>query len=366
MNSQVCHLTSAHSRYDTRIFLKECQSLAKAGYDVFLIVADGKGDEIKNNIKIYDVGKSKGRIQRILKTTKKVFQKAKLIDVEIYHIHDPELMPIGVKLKKIGKKVIFDAHEDLPQQLLSKPYLTKNIRKILSKILSTYEKKACEKIDAIITATPFIKEKFLKINNNTIDVNNFPILNELFEKSITDYAKKKQICYIGGLSKIRGAEEIMLAMGNTKKEVKLIIGGKISDLKKENLQSFFEYKIENLGFIDRNNVKKVLSESIAGIVTFLPVPNHIHSQPNKMFEYMSAGIAVIASDFPLWKEIIEKNNCGICVDPLKPKEIANAINYLVDHPNLAKEMGENGRLAVEKYYNWSIEEKKLIKLYAEL
>jgi glycosyltransferase involved in cell wall biosynthesis len=346
--------------------LKECSSLVKAGYDVSLIVADGQGDEIKNGIKIYDAGKSTGRLQRMLKSTKKVFQKAKHINADIYHIHDPELMPVGLKLKKTGKKVIFDAHEDLPKQLLSKPYLTKNIRKLLSEILSMYEKRTCKKFDAIVTATPFIREKFLKINNNTVDVNNFPILDELYNN--VNNKKKLQICYIGGLSKIRGIEGMIIAIGRTKNNIKLVIGGKISDLKTENDYKKWDgwQKVEDFGFVDRNMVKKILSESIAGLVTFLPVPNHIDSQPNKMFEYMSAGIPVIASNFPLWKEIIEKNNCGICVDPLKPEEIAKSIDYLVEHPDLAKEMGENGRFAVENIYNWSIEEKKLIQLYTNL
>ena len=107
----ITHLTSAHPRYDTRIFFKECISLAK-NYKVNLIVADGLGDEEKNTVYIYDVGKVEGRLNRIFKTTKKVLQRAIELDSDVYHLHDPELIPIGLKLKKMGKKVIFDAHED--------------------------------------------------------------------------------------------------------------------------------------------------------------------------------------------------------------------------------------------------------------
>ncbi len=96
------------------------------------------------------------------------------------------------------------------------------------------------------------------------------------------------------------------------------------------------------------------------------MPNHVDAQPNKMFEYMSAGIPVIASDFPLWREIIEGCGCGICVDPLDPKKIAEAIDYLVDNPEIARRMGENGRKAVYDRYNWDVEEKKLLALYDSL
>jgi glycosyltransferase involved in cell wall biosynthesis len=113
-------------------------------------------------------------------------------------------------------------------------------------------------------------------------------------------------------------------------------------------------------------MKSVLGRSLAGIVTFLPEPNHVTAQPNKMFEYMSAGLPVIASNFPLWREIIETNECGICVDPLDPKAIADAIDWLVENPTPARTMGENGSKAVMERYNWSVEEEKLLALYDKL
>jgi glycosyltransferase involved in cell wall biosynthesis len=364
---KIAHLSSAHPRYDTRIFIKMCSSLASHGYDVFLIVADGLGDEVKNGVAIHDVGlNSGGRLSRMSKTVKHVFAAALKLNADIYHFHDPELIPIGLKLKKLGKKVIFDAHEDLPKQILSKPYLNKPAKVVLSKAFILYERWACPKFDAIVCATPFIRDKFLKINPNTVDINNFPLLDELANTS--DWSDKlNEVAYVGDISKIRGIQEIVLAMNDTN-GVRLNLAGKFADQllknKVKNQQAWT--KVNELGFLNRQQVNEVLAKSKAGLVTFLPAPNHIDAQPNKMFEYMSAGLPIVTSNFPLWREIVEGNQCGLCVNPLNSKEIGGAIKYIIEHPREAEEMGMNGRKAVEEKYNWKIEERKLLNIYKEI
>jgi glycosyltransferase involved in cell wall biosynthesis len=367
MQTKIIHLTSVHPRYDTRIFLKMCSSIAKQkGFEVSLVVADGNGNETKNDVNIIDVGKLEGRVNRIFKTTKKVLKKAIELDGDIYHFHDPELIPVGLKLKKLGKKVIFDSHEDYPKEIIDREYLNKYLLKIISKSLLFYEKYTCEKFDAIITATPSIRDKFSKINKNSIDINNYSISEEL-SSDIKWSEKENKIIYVGGITKIRSIKEIVKSLKYLN-DVQLILGGKFieKDTEKE-VRNYEEWKkVIYKGFVSREDYNNLLSISKVGLVLFHPYPNHVEAQPNKMFEYMSAGIPVIASDFPLWKDIIEKNNCGLCVNPLNPQEIANAVKYLIDNPLDAQKMGKNGKKAVMEKYNWNNEEKKLIELYKGL
>lgn len=363
----IVHLTSVHSRYDTRIFFKECRSLSKAGYQVGLIVADGKGDEIKDGVSIFDVGLTQNRFNRMLRTTRKIFKKAIEIDAKIYHLHDPELIPLGLKLKKVHKKVFFDSHEDLPNQILGKHYLYGPFRSLLSRSLALCEKLVYKNLDGIIAATPFIREKFLNIHYNVIDVNNFPIYGELEDSEKVSTSRKKQVCYVGAIGTIRGIKEMVKAMEIVRTDVRLVLGGRfyeknlVHEIKKVRGWA----SVDELGWLDRVAIRSVLNTSVAGMVTLHPIVNYLDSLPVKMFEYMSAGLPVIASNFPLWKEIVEGNDCGLCVDPLNPKAIAEAIDFFVENPNKGVQMGKNGQKAVKEKYNWSNECIKLLRLYEQ-
>src|SRR5690606_27560340 len=344
---KVCHLSSVHSRYDTRILLKECTSLNNQGHDVHLVIADGKGTADYDGIMIHDVGKGRNRIDRFFKTTRAVYQKGLEIGADIYHFHDPELIPFGIKLKYKGKRVIYDSHEDLPRQLMSKHYINYFFRKPISLILEKYENYAARKFDFVITATPHIQKRFYKLNKASLDVNNYPLLGELYTEAIDWQIKKNEICYIGSITQIRGLEQVIDAMENLE-GVQLNLAGTFSPNSfKDNLKEKGGWeRVNYLGQIGREEVKSILRQSQVGIVTFLPYGNHTHSQPNKLFEYMAQGIPLVASHFDLWKSIIEKEDCGICVNPADPNAISKAIRNLLNDTNRAKQMGENGRNAV--------------------
>lgn len=365
--NKVCHITSAHPWADIRIFKKQCVSLANSGFDTYLIAFDAPNEKIEG-VNIVSAGeKPFSRKERFIHSPSLIYSFAAKIDAEIYHLHDPELLPLGLKLSRLGKKVIYDAHEDLPRQILDKPYLNKYFAKILSLFIEKYENYCAKKFAAIVTATPFIKTRFLKINKKTTDINNFPLNSEIDLGEDNNIEKENRICYIGAISEIRGLTQLVKSL-NFCENIKLDLAGDCYEEEYlSRLKTLAEWsKVNYLGHINREQSLKIKSLAFAGLITFLPAANHINAQPNKIFEYMASGLPVICSNFPMWKLLIEQNNCGICVNPQKPEEIANAINKLSKDPILAKKMGENGKKAVVEKYNWQMEEKKLLQLYNEL
>lgn len=364
---RICHLTTVHVRYDTRIFVKECCGLAANGYDVTLIVADGKGDEEKNGVKILDIGKPSGRIVRILSYHKKILRKGLQLDAGIFHFHDPELLRIGPRLAKMGKTVIYDSHEDIPRQVLDKAYIPYLIRKPLSALIERFEDKIINKLSGVITVTPDLEIRFLKNNKNVVQVLNFPKVEEFITDDSARIAKENAVCYVGAISKVRGVLGMVDAMKYSK-GTKFLLGGKFEneELRNRALASKGWEHVEELGFLSREEVKNTLLRSVAGLVVLEPTESYLESIPVKMFEYMVAGIPVIASDFPYWRELIEAEDCALFVDPSKPKEIGIAIEKLVNNKDQATEMGLRGQKAVLSKFNWSIEEKKLVEFYNQL
>jgi glycosyltransferase involved in cell wall biosynthesis len=365
---KIVHLTSAHPRYDARIFLKECRTLAES-HDVALIVADGKGDEFLEGVRIIDVGKPRGRMDRMMGTVGKVLSRAIALDADAYHLHDPELLRIAGRLRGQRRRrfVIFDAHEDLPRQIMSKQWLPRFTRPAVSKVSEIVEEYVVSKLSGVVTATPHIAQRFSKCNGNVVDVNNYPMLGELGPAADEPSRPGRQVCYIGGLTRARGIEAVVRALPLVP-DVKLVLCGSFQESSFEGEMRALPgwSQVDYKGHVGRAEVRRVLAESMAGIVTLLPTPAYLDSLPVKMFEYMSAELAVIASDFPLWRDIIHGAGAGVCVDPHSPEAIAGAIRGMVDDPAMAERMGRSGSAAVREKYNWTNEAGKLCGFYADL
>lgn len=371
-NIKVAHLTSVHSRYDTRIFIKQLPTLVRVGYDTLLLVADGRGNEEKNDIKIIDIGINRfGRIGRMTRTVFSIYKHALKLKADVYHFHDPELILVGLLLRLHGYKVIYDVHEDYPKHILGLYYIPFRVRNIIARMFSIFENFSSKYFSSIVSATPAIAKKFNRINKKSIIIQNFPILNELYDSETIPWeTRSNAVSYVGGISKNRGVLEMVKAIefASKKMEVSLILGGNFvpQELKEEIELMEGWKKTEYMGYLSREAMGGLFNNTKAGLVIFHPEPNHISAQPNKLFEYMSAGIPVIVSDFPLWREIVNSSGCGLLVNPMEPMEIADAIIYIIENPIKAVLFGKLGRKAIEEKYNWGVESTKLETLYKEI
>jgi glycosyltransferase involved in cell wall biosynthesis len=208
---KVCHFTSVHPVDDIRIFHKECVSLAEAGFDVYLVATNGEND-IHKGVKVVSTNsKKRGRLGRMVFTSREVYHKALEIDADIYHFHDPELLRFANRLKRKGKIVVYDAHEDLPRQIMAKDWIPLFMRKFVSKYVEWSENLAVKNLSVVVAATPHIENRFRKVTAKTVAICNYPILSE-FDYQLNPNRFKNEICYVGGISEMRGIRQLMDAL----------------------------------------------------------------------------------------------------------------------------------------------------------
>jgi glycosyltransferase involved in cell wall biosynthesis len=366
---KVIHLTSVHPARDTRIFHKECRSLAEAGFEVVLI-AGHEQDEVVNGIQIKAIVKPNRRLGRMTTGVWRIYQEALRQNGDLYHFHDPELIPVGLLLRRRGKRVIYDIHEDLPRDIYTKHYLPHWVRGPVSKVAEKLENASSRHFAALVPATPTIAERFRTLNPNNVVLRNYPVLQDRSTASVPLRERPLTIAYAGLISRERGILELITALGllPDRLPVRLTLAGQfVTDSLLREASSLPGWRrVDYVGFVNPETVPSLLANCRAGMVVLRPEPSFIDSLPTKLFEYMAAGIPVIASDFPMWRRIVEASQCGVLVNPLDPREISRSVEYLMSHSDACETMGLRGRAALEKQYNWNCEREKLFSLYRKL
>ena len=368
MKHKVVHLSSVHPAGDPRISVKECGALAAAGYDVVYVCPHAADDEV-NGVRIRAVPKRRGRLARVALGVWDVWRAALRENADVYHLHDPELLMAGLMLRLTGAAVIYDVHEDLPLQILAKPWIPAPLRRIGSVLATGAEWVFARGMTGVVAATPQISRRFPQ--NRTITVQNFAIADELLVGNPTPYGKRPAtFVYIGGLARIRGVFEMMAAAALVSRELgaRLTLAGLLShesfrdELAHANGWEQADYR----GWLTRSEVARHLDGARAGLLLLHPTRNYLESYPVKAFEYMTAGLPVIMSDFPLWRDLFEEMRCAIFVDPLDPQAIATAMTWILRNPEEAERMGARGKAAALTRFNWQAEAAKLLSLYDSL
>jgi glycosyltransferase involved in cell wall biosynthesis len=363
---KIVHLTSAHPIHDARILHKEAATLAAAGHEVVLVAA-GEGDgAVIRGVQVRVVAHAGGgRPGRMTRTVWRVLRAAQAERADVYHFHDPELIPVGVWLKLLGRRVVYDVHEDLPAQILSKYWIRPALRRPVAFAVRLLEGAVSRLFDALVVANPAHAVRFPA--SRTVVVRNLPDLAEFPFAPALGASHVPVAIYVGALTRVRGALEMVRAMALLPPScpARLWLGGRFSEpgleaaCRKEPGWS----RVDFLGWLERGQLAERLGRARFGMVVLHPTPQHHTSYATKLFEYMSAGLPLVVSDLPINREIVDATRCGLVVDPLNPAAIARAIVWLLEHPAEAEAMGRRGRAAVEQRYNWQHEALALLALY---
>jgi glycosyltransferase involved in cell wall biosynthesis len=371
---RICIFTSVHSALDTRIFHKQAKSLVKAGYDVTLIAQHAK-NEVKDGVKIVALPKPKNRFRRMLGTWR-AFRLALKQKADIYHFHDPELLPWGWLLQKLTHKpVIYDVHEFFVDTILFKYWIPSFLRKPIAWIFNIIEKTIAGRLAAMVTVTDSMKQMFAGCRGRCISVCNFPNLDTVTAAGRSQGSAKRKdeyaVIYTGAIAQSKGFETILAAMDLVAKQNPGATCLVLAEAKNLGWLGEERQRLMNR-LIKRGNLKimgRVPHEAVFGYLNAAAIgwtpspPYQRGGVSTKSLEYMACGKPIVCSNLPLTTEIIREAGCGILVDPYDAQAHASAILYLLEHPDEAKKIGAKGKKAILEKYNWETESKKLLELY---
>ena len=381
---KACMLTSMHSPLDGRIFYKEAKSLVKFGYEVIIIAPSAElvNKETKvDSIRIIPIPRYKHTFLTRPVTLLHLFLQALEVNADVYHCHEIETLWVGILLKEvIGTKLIYDSHEYHPEKFAER--FPSKIRGIFKRLTYLVEKAFCGKVDYIITVCDELANKFKRWSDNVELVENFALhySNDGSEFSVNprDLMIRGADAigvYVGSIYKERGIYQIIDAVSILKdrgERIKLFFIGPLfpRTLLKQIEIYLKDKKLENdilfLGKIPYPQIEGYLAIADFGVVMDYPEKRNLNTVAVKVFEYMQAGLPVVASDLPVTRRVIEKERCGVLSDPLRPDRIADAISTLSQDPEAAQQMGRRGREAFLKKYNWSLSERRLLSVYDKI
>lgn len=357
IKSRICHLTSVHSRYDARIFLKECRSLASVGHEVVLVVVDGLPDEVREGVTIIGVEKTKGRAGRMWYSTRSLLEKALSLNADLYHLHDPELLLVARQLKKAGKKVIFDAHEDIAKQLLLKKYIPLLLRRLISIAYIRYEQRTVRLIDGVVTATQGQVVGFNKSARRIEKVENFAICSKFPERDLN--FSMIRILHAGALTVDRGLHNMVRLANALREDEQLVFAGQLERGTSIATLSPAKY----LGILPYEELVHEYAKANLGLILYNPVGQYGMATAVKLYEYMAAGLPVIVPDHGEWPSLIRGLKCGIAVDVGDTSAQVQAIDWIRSNPKEASEMGRNGRRFALQHASWESAFEKLNRFY---
>lgn len=363
---RICVITTTHPAEDNRIYLREIESLLTK-YEVKYVTTN-KIKEKKKNLTVIPLGSyQKGVLRRIGRAVS-AYNAAKKSDADVIHFHEFDFLFWAFFLKLFHKKkIIYDVHEDYPSLALEREYIPVFLRSFFSFLIRFEESLFGRYFSGIITVTEELRKRMVHHNKNTVVVANYPA-KKYFEKyNPKKYSSKKNfvIAHLGNLYRARGAEVIAGGIGNTKNTSLLVIGDIYPPSLREELMASYPGKLKTTGNKNYKEALKLASECDLGIIGYLPYDNQITCSPNKLFEYMGLSLPVIASDLPVFLEILNKTKSGVTYESQNSESLSGKILEMTKDPDKLLEYSKKSKESFA-LYNWESEEIKLLEFYEKI
>jgi glycosyltransferase involved in cell wall biosynthesis len=369
---KVTIFTSAHPPDDKRIFQRQARYLAEKGLNVVLIAPGLEGRRMESGVQFIGLGPHVGYRGRVLRL-RKTFRLARATDAEVYHFHDPDLLPVGIGLKRsTGSPVVYDCHENYRLAALSSRGLPPWLAPGASQAVDLVERTLARRMSAVVSPHPQrLKELVGGSGVASLQVPNSPRKSYGGSSRSRRKAQPPEVVYIGLLSEERGADLILEAarlLPELRFRLHVDLGGpeRLADYQVE-VERMGLTNVQAEGYVPYGEVAEVLSRATVGLLPWMVTPQHLYAaQPTKLFEYMAVGLPIVAADLPITRQIVEESGAGILHTPGDADDLARKIQSLVDSPVDRASMSKAGRRSFHERYNFDAVGEQLLDLYERL
>jgi len=364
---RVVHISTVHRALDPRIRLKQLSTIHQHGFEAHLVTADPQNYPDSDGVIIHQIArKEPGRWRRTFILGPRAIRQALKIPAAIYHIHDPELLPWAWFLLPRRVPVVYDVHEDYSLALHQKadlpPWMRKSGRNLIGKI-----EQLLSAPFQVVIAEDCYKKRFPQAKT----ILNYPQL-ELLQKGDGFNPQSRRLLYTGNITIERGALNLARLVREVP-DLEITMAGECKQPIARKLREEVGDAADRLNLIGEGRyipfaeLQALYTEKtwLAGIVLMSDSEHYREKQLTKFFEYMAAGLPIVASDFPAWKKLIQDQGLGFCVDPEDSQSVADVAAWLKSNPEEARAMGERGRELVRTRYSWEKEGERLISHYRE-
>ena len=367
MKPRVLHVTTAHRPHDPRIVYKQCPTLA-ADYAVWCAIPDADPTAAPD-VQFIALPYYESVIWRILLTCPLIVWRCWKIRPDVVHFYVPEFIPFAFLFRLRGAKLIYEVQENLFKKLHLKQ---KNRGWLLEWAFARLDHLARRYCYCVFTEHGYLTT-YTNLSKPWVVIYNYAALPLLdpFRQPYQPLSQPFTFYYIGWLSMERAFDTLLAAFAQLQQRgvdfVVKLYGRQTFTQAVLNADPNYLAVLDRLhfhGYTDQRVALHKVGGSVVGLALLKPIGDYPESYTTKLFEYMALGLPVLTADFPLYKDVVERHQCGFCVSPYDPVAVANALQYLIEHPDEAQRMGQRGRAAVEAHYNWQTEAAKLRAFYS--